>query len=349
MGFYGADTEQLREHTEAMRRGEQSLAELLESLDSVVHTASWGGPDAEHFRSQWRSLISGEARRVCNSLRPRSEEADREADEQDDASEGEGSGSGLPWGPLPMSWDGVLRSLKEDTSQESDGFFGDLLGGPESGYWGSLLWNVRSMRVDLLGFVPDPTGLTNIAQLPDDLANMAMGFYDVSQSFQDGYFFGTMDGVITAGINGLDATFNVIGAIPTPPTKVVGEIGGMITGGMDIGWSGLTALAQGFAIAGGPGEGSPTRFLVEAPFALVDQVTGTTWGSDLATTVTETADANYARLTESVRENVPFIDPVLDAQQEAVQAGADHLWGDAVEGTAKRVNDGIRDVVDLFT
>ncbi|WME24605.1 hypothetical protein [Brachybacterium sp. GU-2] len=206
----------------------------MESLDSVVHTASWSGPDAEHFRSQWRSLISGEARSVCNSLRRRSEEADREADEQDDASEGEGSGSGLPWGPLPMPWDGVLRSFKEDTSQESDGFFGDLLGGPESGYWGSLLWNVRSMRGDLLGFVPDPTGLTNIAQLPDDLADMAMGCYDASQSFQDGDFFGTMDGVITAGINGLDATFNVIGALPTPPTKVVGEIGGMITGGMDM-------------------------------------------------------------------------------------------------------------------
>lgn len=78
-------------------------------------------------------------------------------------------------------------------------------------------------------------------------------------------------------------------------------------------------------------------------------MTGTTRGSGLATTVTKTADANYARLTESVRENVPFIDPVLDAQQEAIQAGADHLWGDAVEGTAKRVNDGIRDVVDLFT
>lgn len=56
-------------------------------------------------------------------------------------------------------------------------------------------------------------------------------------------------------------------------------------------------------------------------------MTGTTWGSGLATTVTKTADANYARLTESVRENVPFIDPVLDAQQEAIQAGADHLWG----------------------
>ena len=72
-------------------------------------------------------------------------------------------------------------------------------------------------------------------------------------------------------------------------------------------------------------------------------------GGDLIGTATETADSNYSRLTESVRENVPFIDPVLDAQQEAVQAGADHLWGDAVEGTATRVNDGVRDIVDLFT
>ena len=47
MGFYGADTEQLREHAEAVRLGEQSLAELFESLDSVVRTVSWNGPDAE--------------------------------------------------------------------------------------------------------------------------------------------------------------------------------------------------------------------------------------------------------------------------------------------------------------
>lgn len=62
MGFYGADTEQLREHAEAVRLGEQSLAELFESLDSVVRTVSWDGPDAEGFRSQWGSLISGSAR-----------------------------------------------------------------------------------------------------------------------------------------------------------------------------------------------------------------------------------------------------------------------------------------------
>lgn len=348
MGFYGADTEQLREHAEAVRLGEQSLAELFESLDSVVRTVSWNGPDAEGFRSQWGSLISGSARDVCDSLRRRSEEADREADEQDGASQEEG-GTGLPWGPLPTPWDGVLRSLKEDTSQESDGFFGDLLGGPESGYHGSLLWNIRSIGVDAMGFVPDPTGITNILQLPDDIANVNIGLYDASQSFQDGDLFGTMDGLITAGINGADAAFNVIGAIPTPVTKVVGEFGGMITGGLDMQWSAATAAAQGSAIAGGPGEGSTTRFLVETPFALFDQVTGTTMGGDLIGTATETADSNYARLTESVRENVPFIDPVLDAQQEAVQAGADHLWGDAVEGTATRVNDGVRDIVDLFT
>ena len=352
MAFYGADTGQLRAYSEIVRRGDQRLVDILESLDSGVQATDWVGADAESFRSEWSSLKNEMMQSVSSSLRRCSEDAERNADEQDEASEGDEGGS-FPWGPLPFPLDGLPMLLQEDSSRESDGFFGDLLGGPESGYWGSMLWNLRSMRVDVLGFIPDPTGITNIAQLPDDIANTAIGLYDAAQSFQDGDLFGTMDGLITAGINGADGLFNVIGAIPTPPTKIIGEFGGMITGGLDMGWSGLTALAQGSAIAGGPGEGSTTRFLVEAPGFVFDQVTGTTWGSNVTETMTGTADANYARLTESVREHVPFIDPIIDASQGVVQSGADNIWGDAVEGAAETVNggirSGIRNVAELFT
>jgi hypothetical protein len=101
-GFYGADTEQLREYSRLMSDRAASLEELHAKLNPLVmDDSAWRGSDGEAFRSTWSGDVSGTFRDVADRLRKRSEDLGNQADEQDRASEsggdsggGEGSGHG---------------------------------------------------------------------------------------------------------------------------------------------------------------------------------------------------------------------------------------------------------------
>lgn len=132
MGFQGADTEQLRTHRELLRTRAQSLSELRERLEPAVMDESiWRGPDAEAFRARWSSETASLFSEVTSGLGERSGELERHADEQDEASAGDGGGvsggdgggsgqqGGVPGrqgGPLraqdePSLWDRITDGL----------------------------------------------------------------------------------------------------------------------------------------------------------------------------------------------------------------------------------------------
>lgn len=350
MMILGADTEALRDH--ARRSGDNAgrLDEIGSRLDGLIESVSWVGPDAEAFRVAWTGATRAALLRVVEDLRADQQQLEQEAEEQDttSSSEDSGSGGGTDEEGSDRSgspWDRLGQWLDDYESLESDGFFGDLLGGPESGYWGSLAWNAAGIPFDIAGMIPDPTGALTIAGLPMDVANVGIGLYDAAQSFQDGDFFGTVDGLTTAGINGLDAAFGVVGLVPHPVTKAIGEVGGIATGALDILWSEATMAAQASAISGGPGGGSTSRFLLSLPGVAFEQVTGSSAVTDATDASMSLMDAGYDTVTSFVRDQVPIIDPMIDVPQRGLEAVSDAVFGDSAENLATSANEWIRDRV----
>lgn len=353
MNFWGADPAQLRQHGTVLRSGGQRLNELIADLTSAVNGVEWAGGDAEEFRDAFGALCSGRVEPAAAALASLAKECDGHADEQDDASAGEGgdpgpsgSGGGNQQSPL----DFLIETLKNYVPLESDGFWGDLLGGPEAGYWGNLAWSAGGFVADGAGMIPELGSAGAIISLANDIPSAAIGYYDALQSFQDGDYYGTADGLITGGINTLDAGFGALSLVPpVPPVglalKGIGEVGGIFTGVLDMGWSAATGAAQISAIAGGPGGGSTTEFLSTAPYWALEEITGIPAYTEFAEPITNGIDGVYSDVTSAVRDAVPVIDPLIDVSQRPLEWASEQHPLDHAEDAAATVNDWIRDRV----
>lgn len=345
MVFLGADTEQLRDHSTVTRGGARRLEELIQRLEQTVRGIEWTGSDAEAFRALWEGQVRSVGRGACERLERRAALLEEEADEQDVCSD-EGSGEGAPGGGGERGgtpWEVFENWLEDYEAKESDGFFGDLLGGPEAGYWGNLGWSGVSIAGDIAGLVPEPTGVAAGIGLAVDAMSAGIGLYDAAQSFQDGDPFGTVDGLVTAGINLLDIPAGALSMVPYPPVKLVGEGLGIATGSLDMAWSAITAQAQISAIAGGPGDGSASRYLMEMPGWAIEQATGSTVVSDATDSVTGLAEDGFSWGSETIREAVPVIDPIIDMPQHVVENVIPSGGQDVIEDAATDVNEWIRD------
>lgn len=340
MRFFGAETEHLREHGATTREAGRRLDGLITQLDVAVRSAEWTGGDAEAFRQRWEAGVLSRTRSTCEQLDDKAAQLDQEAEEQDTCSsagsQGPGGTGGSHGGP-------VKQWLDSYQAKESDGFFGDLLGGPEAGYWGNLGWSGVSIAGDIAGLVPEPSGVAAGFGLAIDAASAGIGLYDAAQAFQDGDPFGTFDGLVTAGVNLLDIPAGVLSMVPVPHVKAVGEALGIATGSLDIAWSTLTAEAQASAIAGGPGGGSTSRFMLEMPGWALEQATGNSALSEATESVTSFAEDGFGRASQAIRDAVPIIDPMIDAPQHVVENAVPSAAQDWVEGTASDANEWIRD------
>src|SRR5699024_12396633 len=91
-----------------------------------------------------------------------------------------GGGQNAPLNPL----EAIRKFLEDYDPLESDGFWGDLLGGPEAGYWGNLLWNAASIGGDIAGIVVEPSGAAEAISLAMELTGVANGCIAAIQSIQ---------------------------------------------------------------------------------------------------------------------------------------------------------------------
>lgn len=316
MTFYGADTEALRGHGQAVARGGQSIDELFSTLSSILGAVRWVGPDADAFRDAFAQALQARVRPTCEELRARAETLGREAEEQDSTSEEDGGGSGgAGGGGIVGGAQDVLEALRgwldDYEPLESDGFFNDLFG--ENGTTAFNIYTGVTSLLDLGGMLPIP-GLTQVG-MATDLATMEIAKYDMIQSFQDGEFFNTADAAITYGINGLDVVVGAIGTIPTPPTVAIGEVGGIVTGGLDLLWNGATALA----VNTGWGGGSPSRMLLEAPGNMIEALTGWDGASQITTAAADGIESAFSDASQQVRDAVPILDPLIDIPQRGLE------------------------------
>ncbi|MCG7308566.1 WXG100 family type VII secretion target [Brachybacterium sp. ACRRE] len=304
MVFIGADTVGLRSTSAEVEKRASQLEGLCQELERLVSAVHWQGADGEAFRRSWHGVVRTRFGEAAEMLHARARLLEQNADEQDEASDsdaGSGGSNDDGWGEDRKG--GSSRAVESESGHESDGFFGDLLGGPQAALWGNLGWNSVSFGLDAWGMVPGQ--VATAVGLPFDLASTGIGLYDAAQSFQDGELYGTVDGLVSAGVNGADSAFGVLSLIPEPHVAVVGEVGGIFTGALDMAWSGATAAAQVDAMEGGDHGGSTSRFLAEQMGVPDSALDG--------------AEDLYGTATEYVRDKVPVLDPMIDASQSVVE------------------------------
>ena len=150
-GFQGGDTEQMRQQGTAFEQGSRTVDEITDATTRLIDSVPWMGPDAMAFRALWHGVIAPGLRAKAEDLQGRGEEIRRHAEEQDEASAGDGGGLldvlrdlfPMPFpGPLmplpapipglPLT-PGVIDHLRKDledwfTGGDGDGpqeFFGD--------------------------------------------------------------------------------------------------------------------------------------------------------------------------------------------------------------------------------
>lgn len=102
-GFFGAQTDQLRAQAEACRRSSGALHDLIGTTSSLIASVEWSGPDADAFRERWAVEVRARLTERAEALQSRSEELREHAEEQDNASEGDGGTASARFGtPLPF-------------------------------------------------------------------------------------------------------------------------------------------------------------------------------------------------------------------------------------------------------
>ncbi|MCG7592731.1 hypothetical protein [Mycobacterium sp. PSTR-4-N] len=97
MALVGADTDQLRQLSRTFAHAADRLDGMCGEVTGRLASASWVGPDADRYRSQWHGESLALMRAVVAALRDAASAIDRNAAEQDQASSG---AAGLPTGSL---------------------------------------------------------------------------------------------------------------------------------------------------------------------------------------------------------------------------------------------------------
>lgn len=173
-GFYGADTDQLRSHSELLRTRARSLGELRERLHpAVTDESAWQGGDADAFRTRWSSQTAPLFDDLVGRLTRQAGGLEEHAEEQDEASGPDGSaGGGGGGGGGGGSEDG--KSLWE---QLTDG----------GKVWNTFqgLWNSGKKILDLGGTVRD---FSRFLGSTDDLFEFVAGSWLYDQQIMKNIF-----------------------------------------------------------------------------------------------------------------------------------------------------------------
>lgn len=97
MPMFGADIEALRQLATTFKNKADELDTDVDAvLTQALHSSPWEGPDADAFRSSWSTQLTPRIQEAVAALRTAALDLQRNADEQERASEGEGTGGSVP-------------------------------------------------------------------------------------------------------------------------------------------------------------------------------------------------------------------------------------------------------------
>ena len=140
-GFYGADTDALRDIAGVFEQRSRRLDELRETLHSaVMREEIWIGTDAESFRDRWTG-VSSQFSDASEGIERQRADLEDHAEQQDDASDPEGGGFLDSIGDFFKNSGGGVKDLLNGARKIKKGidafkFFNDLQKLGKAGYEG---------------------------------------------------------------------------------------------------------------------------------------------------------------------------------------------------------------------
>lgn len=240
-GFFGADTEALRDYAQRVQTGSGRLVELRDGLSSQLASVAWVGPDADAFRDDFAGRVSALFDQVGSDLQRRRTELATHAEEQDEVSSVGGEGGG--------------------ESSGGDRSFGDLLG--------DLLSNPLTALGSTLSAVGGAAGaawkafkqgrsllaLHTAMNTLGDAAQSAQTFIRSGMIDDAAGFLGKLGGVARF-LGGAGGVLGIVGGISdmiSPPHDGWRGVGDRIAGGLSVvGGAGGMAVALGAGAMLGP-------------------------------------------------------------------------------------------------
>ena len=88
MAFTGMDIAGVRQMATQMDTSAGEIEQLTAKLTGVLNGTQWEGPDAAQFRSEWEGQHTATLRQLSERLRQVCNQARKNADEQEQASNG---------------------------------------------------------------------------------------------------------------------------------------------------------------------------------------------------------------------------------------------------------------------
>ncbi len=86
MAIFGADIEQVQQLSAQLNAKASDIENIISQLSSAISSVTWMGPDAERFRSEWQGTHVAQLKQVVSALQRASQDAARNAREQQSAS-----------------------------------------------------------------------------------------------------------------------------------------------------------------------------------------------------------------------------------------------------------------------
>ena len=125
MGMVGADVDQLRALARTLDQAADRMESTASSATGLLDRAAWRGPDADRYRSGWRSSSLPQVRNAVAALREAAATAKRNADAQEAASSADGgAASGGPVGGAGSTGGGAAGGGLLDPFVDARDFLG---------------------------------------------------------------------------------------------------------------------------------------------------------------------------------------------------------------------------------
>ncbi|MEE6163775.1 MULTISPECIES: WXG100 family type VII secretion target [unclassified Mycolicibacterium] len=86
MALFGQDIAQVQQLATQLNAKASDIESVISQLTSAVNSVQWMGPDAERFKSDWQGQHVPQLRQVVSALQTASQNANRNATEQQQAS-----------------------------------------------------------------------------------------------------------------------------------------------------------------------------------------------------------------------------------------------------------------------
>lgn len=329
--FLGCDPDELRRFAAQLATMSTALDGSREALARGIAAVEWDGDDADRLRDDVARDMLPRFVDLAQALRQAGAGAAAEAEQQEVASAAEGDGAPAR---LAVAGDAVasgaggavasddaapVRTMLTgirgigwgafDAGPESDAL-GPIPPGPSRGMLRDWLGETYGPRAEQAWLDVTDYGAAASAKagpvpavgaIAVDFANGQMAQYEMLNGLRDGDSTAIADGLVTAHLASTDLLFNALELTPFAPAGVVGS---HVTAPLLEGWNGLRRDALADEDAGGDSQGSPVRYMMQAPVRY-DEETIQPWAEAhpgvLGDAVGETGDG-IARIERTVEQ-----------------------------------------------